>query len=334
MIKIPIRARPLGIGLASLVLLVPALYFAKPVLLPIILSTFITLLFSPLVNFLELKRIPRQVSVISLLLVLVMGIGLGVSALSEPVQEWWAELPKVVKDVSQEVSEATKSSTQELQKELDIAKNIDGLGHTTVFSFVKSFASTTPSILTQLMIILFMVYFMLNYGRDLFRQTITHLGNFGNKRRAVELVKTVQQDLSRYIGTITLVNAGLGLTVGVVFFFLGFEDPFVWGAFAGLMNFAPYLGPFISMCCFALVSYLQLDSISFTAIVVSSYLFMNLIESQFVTPTMLGKRFNLNPLIIFIWLVIWGFLWGGMGLLIGVPLLVCLNILFDRFELV
>ncbi len=67
--------------------------------------------------------------------------------------------------------------------------------------------------------------------------------------------------------------------------------------------------------------------------VVSIYLLLNLIESQFVTPTLLGKRFNLNPLVIFVWLVFWGWLWGGMGLLIGVPLLVCINILVDRLEL-
>ncbi|WP_265113062.1 AI-2E family transporter [Vibrio parahaemolyticus] len=118
-----------------------------------------------------------------------------------------------------------------------------------------------------------------------------------------------------------------------MFFVLGLEDPFLWGAFAGVMNFAPYLGPVISMVSFGFVAYLQLDSVSFMLTVVSIYLLLNLIESQFVTPTLLGRRFNLNPLVIFMWLVFWGWLWGGMGLLIGVPLLVCINILADRLAL-
>ncbi|MDF4900696.1 AI-2E family transporter [Vibrio parahaemolyticus] len=84
---------------------------------------------------------------------------------------------------------------------------------------------------------------------------------------------------------------------------------------------------------FGFVAYLQLDSVSFMLTVVSIYLLLNLIESQFVTPTLLGRRFNLNPLVIFMWLVFWGWLWGGMGLLIGVPLLVCINILADRLAL-
>jgi predicted PurR-regulated permease PerM len=159
------------------------------------------------------------------------------------------------------------------------------------------------------------------------------LHGFAKQRQAIELVKALQKDLSRYIGTITLVNAGLGLSVGAVFFVLGLEDPFLWGAFAGVMNFAPYLGPVISMVSFGFVAYLQLESVSFMLTVVSIYLLINLIESQFVTPTLLGKRFNLNPLVIFVWLVFWGWLWGGMGLLIGVPLLVCINILVERLEL-
>ncbi len=78
------------------------------------------------------------------------------------------------------------------------------------------------------------------------------------------------------------------------------------------MNFAPYLGPVISMVSFGFVAYLQLESVSFMLTVVSIYLLINLIESQFVTPTLLGKRFNLNPLVIFVWLVFWGgWLWGG-----------------------
>ncbi|MDW2095306.1 AI-2E family transporter, partial [Vibrio sp. 1866] len=163
--------------------------------------------------------------------------------------------------------------------------------------------------------------------------SVSRLHGFSKQRQAVELVQALQKDLSRYIGTITLVNAGLGLCVGLVFFVLGLEDPFLWGAFAGVMNFAPYLGPVISMVSFGFVAYLQLDSVSFMLTVVSIYLLLNLIESQFVTPTLLGRRFNLNPLVIFMWLVFWGWLWGGMELLIGVPLLVCINILADRLAL-
>ncbi|ENJ1589702.1 AI-2E family transporter [Vibrio parahaemolyticus] len=324
------------IGVSLLVLLlVPALYFAKPVLLPMVISTFVALLFSPLINYFEDKGLPRTITVVVTLTLLVSVSILGLAAISEPAKQWWAELPSIVQNVSQEVNEVTKASSEHMNAPLEIASdmNIDEMGNNTVFSLLKALATTTPTLLTQAMIVLFMVYFMLNHGRSLFRKSVSRLRCFSKQRQAVELVQALQKDLSRYIGTITLVNAGLGLCVGLVFFVLGLEDPFLWGAFAGGMNFAPYLGPVISMVSFGFVAYLQLDSVSFMLTVVSIYLLLNLIESQFVTPTLLGRRFNLNPLVIFMWLVFWGWLWGGMGLLIGVPLLVCINILADRLAL-
>ncbi|WP_413700796.1 AI-2E family transporter [Psychromonas sp. KJ10-10] len=105
------------------------------------------------------------------------------------------------------------------------------------------------------------------------------------------------------------------------------------GAFAGVLNFVPYIGPLISMVCFGVIAYVQFDSMSYAFIIISTYLFINLLESQFVTPTLLGRGFNLNPLIIFIWLILWGWLWGSMGMLIAVPLLVCLNTLLERLDL-
>ncbi|EGU6976792.1 AI-2E family transporter [Vibrio parahaemolyticus] len=324
------------IGVSLLVLLlVPALYFAKPVLLPMVISTFVALLFSPLINYFEDKGLPRTITVVVTLTLLVSVSILGLAAISEPAKQWWAELPSIVQNVSQEVNEVTKASSEHMNAPLEIASdmNIDEMGNNTVFSLLKALATTTPTLLTQAMIVLFMVYFMLNHGRSLFRKSVSRLRCFSKQRQAVELVQALQKDLSRYIGTITLVNAGLGLCVGLVFFVLGLEDPFLWGAFAGVMNFAPYLGPVMSMVSFGFVAYLQLDSVSFMLTVVSIYLLLNLIESQFVTPTLLGRRFNLNPLVIFMWLVFWGWLWGGMGLLIGVPLLVCINILADRLAL-
>ncbi|EGQ8501750.1 AI-2E family transporter [Vibrio parahaemolyticus] len=324
------------IGVSLLVLLlVPALYFAKPVLLPMVISTFVALLFSPLINYFEDKGLPRTITVVVTLTLLVSVSILGLAAISEPAKQWWAELPSIVQNVSQEVNEVTKASSEHMNAPLELASdmNIDEMGNNTVFSLLKALATTTPTLLTQAMIVLFMVYFMLNHGRSLFRKSVLRLRGFSKQRQAVELVQALQKDLSRYIGTITLVNAGLGLCVGLVFFVLGLEDPFLWGAFAGVMNFAPYLGPVISMVSFGFVAYLQLDSVSFMLTVVSIYLLLNLIESQFVTPTLLGRRFNLNPLVIFMWLVFWGWLWGGMGLLIGVPLLVCINILADRLAL-
>lgn len=180
-----------AIGATLLVLLlVPGLYFAKPILLPIVLSTFISLLCSPFINYLEDKGLPRAITVVLTLSFLVGASIIGLAAMSEPAKQWWSELPSIVKNVSQEVSEVTKASADHLNTPLNIANDMsmDEVGNNTVFSLVKTLATTTPTILTQAMIVLFMVYFMLNHGRSLFRKSVSYLHGFAKQRQAIELV--------------------------------------------------------------------------------------------------------------------------------------------------
>lgn len=310
-------------------------YFAKSILLPIIISTFIALLCSPLVNYLVKIKIPRQLGVISIIFIIVAILFSGANLFTEPAQQWWDKLPTLVKDLSHEVTTATESTIENSDANNSFVNksNVGEFQSNTVFSLIKSIAIATPSVITQLMMSLFMAYFLLSYGRSLFTGILMQFDSFSNKRKTVELVRTIQRDLSRYIGTVTLINMFLGLTVGGILFVFGVEDAFLWGALAGILNFAPYIGPLISMVCFAVIAYVQFDSMSYAFIIISTYLFINMLESQFVTPTLLGRGFNLNPLIIFVWLILWGWLWGSMGMLIAVPLLVCLNTLLERLAI-
>ena len=139
-----------AIGATLLVLLlVPGLYFAKPILLPIVLSTFISLLCSPFINYLEDKGLPRAITVVVTLSFLVGASIIGLAAMSEPAKQWWSELPSIVKNVSQEVSEVTQASADHLNTPLNIASDMgmDEVGNNTVFSLVKTLATTTPTIL-------------------------------------------------------------------------------------------------------------------------------------------------------------------------------------------
>lgn len=317
------------------IVLAVTFYFAKDILLPIIISTFIALLCSPLVNYLQKIGVPRTIGVLCVIFCMVGLLCAGISVLIEPAQQWWLKLPELVKDLSQEITSATSSDSinAAISSNLVSDSNVGEFKNNTLLSLVKSIAIAAPSVLTQVMIALFMSYFMLTYGRQLFTGFLMQFDSFSNKRKTVDLIRAIQKDISRYISTVTLINLGLGIVVGCVFFLFGIEDPFLWGAIAAVLNFAPYLGPLISMICFAVITYVQFDSASFTFIIISTYLLINMIESQFITPTLLGKRFNLNPLVIFIWLILWGWGWGSMGMLIGVPLLVCLSTLLEGLDI-
>lgn len=318
--------------IALIIMFIYILHVAKPFFLPVFFGTFISLLCGPLVNRLVRFGIPRIINVIAVLLGLVSFIVLSLNLLSEPAQQWWSKLPMLIQNVSNEVSEAAESSELGDKGDFNLSSTVanNGLTSNTSFSIIKSVLTTTPTIVTQLMVALFMAYFMMSYGRQMYSQCLSLFTRFSDKRKVVELVKVVQTDLSRYISSITIINVCLGVVVGCVFYMMGLKDPFLWGAFAGLMNYIPYLGPMVSVTCFALVSFLQFESLSYSLTVASLFLVINLIESQLATPTLLGKRFSLNPLILFVWLVFWGWLWGAMGMLMGGPLLVLINVVLSK----
>jgi predicted PurR-regulated permease PerM len=316
--------------LTMILMLIPAFYFAKPILLPVIFSAFIALLFSPLVNYLARIGIPRAINAMVVLMAFIGLILLSLYLLSEPAQQWWSKLPTLMN----QFTEATKEVTEGSGASSELANTVANgeLPNGTIFSVLETLIITAPTIVAQLMVVLFTAYFMMIYGRQLFTQALRLFKDFSTQRQAVELIKRIQKDLSLYIVSITLVNAGLAFCVGVVFYAMDIEDPFLWGAFAGVMNFIPYLGPMVSVICFTLVTYLQFSSLSYAFTVAATFLLINLIESQLITPTLLGKRFSLNPLVLFLWLMFWGWLWGAMGMLIAVPILVCVNVALERID--
>ncbi|UTA47741.1 AI-2E family transporter [Simiduia sp. 21SJ11W-1] len=310
------------------------LYFAKVILLPIVLAAFIALFSSPTVARLERIGVPRMLGTMGVLVTIVSGIAGAALLFTDPAQQWWHKLPEVMENLSNGVIEATQASAGSAMQDINNALNDQAqqseFRHTTILSLLQSLASATPTVLTQILVTLFLAYFFMVYGQQLLLNWVQIKNSFSDKRRAVELIHAMQADLSTYISTITLINIALGLTVGCVFYMLGVEDPFLWGALAGALNFAPYLGPMLSATAFSLVAYLQFQSLQFALLIPAVYLCINLLESQFVTPTLLGRTLDLNPLVVFLWLVVWGWLWGGFGMLVGVPLLVCVSIYLEQ----
>jgi predicted PurR-regulated permease PerM len=142
----------------------------------------------------------------------------------------------------------------------------------------------------------------------------------------------VERAISRYLLTITLINAGLGVAVFALLFAIGLPNAFIWGVVAFVFNFLPFLGALAGVVLVALYSVVMIEPLGTALLAPALYMLATTVEGQFVTPTILGRRLKLNTVSVFVTVVFWGWLWGIAGALMAVPFLVIVKVICDNVD--
>jgi predicted PurR-regulated permease PerM len=142
----------------------------------------------------------------------------------------------------------------------------------------------------------------------------------------------IENDISYYLVAFAAVNIGLGLAMGIVTAVLGIPNPLLWGTLVAILNFIPFIGAIASMCVLALAGYMSFDTPTLALAAPVSMFILSSISSEIVTPLVLGRGLRLNPVAIFIGIMLLGWLWGIIGVLLAVPLLASFNIICERVE--
>jgi predicted PurR-regulated permease PerM len=177
---------------------------------------------------------------------------------------------------------------------------------------------------------LVLLYLLLASG-DLFLQKLVHvMPTLHDKKRAVDISHEIQQNISNYLFSVSLINLGLGLVVSGGLYFMGVPNATMWGMFVAVLNFVPYFGPVAGVILLAVVGLLTFDTLGKGLLPPAWYLALHLLEANLITPVLLGRRFTLNPVVIFVSLIFWTWLWGVPGALLSVPILVSINVISDR----
>lgn len=327
------------IGLFTL-LVFYTLYFAQDVLVPIFIAILFNLLLSPLVLRLRRLRLPYYAAAAVVVVGLVGALGGAGYALSGPAVEWVHRAPQSLRDIEkkvrslkkpmQEVSQATKQVEQ--MAAVDPQAGSQPKVTVQQSSLPKMLAVSVSTLLTQTVIVIVLLYFLLASGDLFMRRFVKALSSGQEKRRAVEIARQMQKDVSLYLATVTMINGGLGIATGLAMWGLGMPSPVLWGVVAGLLNFIPYLGAMTTITILAVVGLLSFDSLGYGLLPAGVFFLLTNIEANLVTPYMLGRQLTLNPAIVFLALVLWGWLWGIAGALLAVPLLVTFKIFADHIE--
>jgi len=191
---------------------------------------------------------------------------------------------------------------------------------------------SVPTFLASLLVVLFSAFFMLASGDRLARNVLTFGKSWQTRRKIIIASREIQSELSRHLLTITLINGLLGLTVGLLMWAIEVPNPELWGTMVAVFNFAPYAGAVVSALILSVVGIASFTTLSEALMVPGVFLLVTSLEGALVTPMVLGQRLSLSPLVVFLSVIVWGWLWGVPGALIAVPLMCSVKVLMSHIE--
>jgi predicted PurR-regulated permease PerM len=193
-----------------------------------------------------------------------------------------------------------------------------------------TFINWTGTLLAGIGETLVLLYLLLASG-DLFLHKLVHvMPTLREKKRAVEISHEIQQNISNYLFSVSLINICLGIAVSGGLYFLGVPNAAMWGMLVAILNFVPYFGPVVGVMLLAAVGLLTFDTLWQGILPSVWYLLLHLLEANLITPILLGRRFTLNPVVVFVSLIFWTWLWGVPGALLSVPILASVKVVCDR----
>ena len=317
------------------------LWAAQEVLLPVLLAMFFALVGNPIIRTLRRLHVPRFVGA---LIVLVGGMaftGLLAQKMLPSAMEWAQQAPREMRQLAPKLRELTKPVQDANKAAENFARAAAGSQTGRQPQIVQAAPDdpygkllATPRVLASLLAVVLLTFFFMVYGENLQRNAIALLPGRQQKKFTVEILHSIEREVSRYVLTISIINTVVGLVFACVLYLLGLPlaEALLWGTMAALLNFAPYVGPLIGIVAMLLVGFISFEEPFQSMLPAVAYLVLHTIEGQIVTPIILGRRMALSPLVLILALMLFGWLWGIIGLLLAVPLLVCVKLVLARVE--
>jgi predicted PurR-regulated permease PerM len=332
-------ARSASVTILAVLAVFYTLFFARDFLMPIAFALLLDFLLSPVVRALRRLRVPTPIGAAVVVLGVVGLLTLGIYELSGPVQRWAAEAPKTLAATQARARTILRplERVTETAEQVEQATSVGGGGGPAEVvvrgpSLVSQLFGTTQRLITRMLEVFLLLYFLLAAGDLFLQKLIKVLPLRSEKRKAVEIARATESSVSTYLLTTALMNVGEGVVVGVAMYLLGMPNPALWGALVAVLEFIPYLGALTMVVILSAAALTTFDSVGHALLVPATFLAINLVQANVVYPTLLGHRLELNPVAILVGLSFWYFAWGIPGAFLAVPLLATFKIFCDHIE--
>lgn len=311
---------------------VTALVLARAFFMPVILAWLLTLTFSPVRRWLGRRGVGSGIVaalVVSFLLVIISAAAIG---LSTPVREYTEHAPSIMSDVERKLRGISSAIEKVAEASEEVEKLANGAEEEETDTVVVTgpgtltmIATSMPFVMAQLVLTLALLFFLIASGDTFYAKIVEASPTFRDKRLAMQIAYDIERKISRYFLTITVINAGLGVAIGVAMFLMGMPNPVLFGVMAFCLNFVPYLGALVGSVLAAAIGLVTFDHASTAALTGLVYLGLTATEGQFVTPYAVGRSLKLNPVVVFLAVAFWGWAWSVIGMVIAVPVLIALR---------
>jgi predicted PurR-regulated permease PerM len=315
-------AQAATVGIFTILFFV-ALSLAKAIILPVTAAFVVTLMLSPLSERADLYRVPQWLTALVLWLGAV-AVAFGVVDLvSAPVIDWVHKAPDIGRSIQDKLQVLSRplSGLREIRDALLPAQSDKAVKVDVVAIVQQTILFASPA-LGQILIFFVTLFFMLLGRRRLRHLVVRFFSHHEVRLRSLRIMNDIETNLTGYLSVMAIINAGVGIGAGIIAAVVGLPSPVAWGVLGFVLNFIPYIGAGIMELGMFLVGLVTFPTLTYAFIAPLLYILMGLIEGQFLTPSILGRRFTLNPLTVFISLVFWAWLWGPAGAFLAVPLLI------------
>lgn len=320
--------------------LLAALRIGRDLLIPLVLGVLLALVLSGIVEALRRYRVPRALSAVVLVLLIVVGAGAMLNAIWTPAQQWLESAPRVMRTIEHRIRPA-----QSIVRRIDaLAQRASALatpGEAAAAPAAPAPAATAaPAVSVSAVGVLAgttwvagaivmgvaLTLLLLAAGPGTMARMTATLAPDWQAVHVLRVIDAIRGEVGRYYGTLALINVGFGLATALIMRLLGMPNPMLWGALAGVLNFVPYLGCATTLAILTLVSLVTFDNISHTLMVSGSFLVLAAVEGHIVEPIFIGRRLDLNPIVVLVAVWVGGWMWGIAGVVFALPALVAAKV--------
>jgi predicted PurR-regulated permease PerM len=321
-------------GLALFLALPFVLSVGSVVFLPLVAAIILTIVLSPLADRLIRLGLPNVIASAVSLIAAIVAVVFAILVIVQPAYDLVDRAPAMIARIGEQFSalRGNFNWVSDINRQLTRITGNTASAQVVVAgpSVLEQVVVATPAVVLETLLTLLMSFFMIEARVRMKRRLLLERHSFGASLRAARVMRDVQERVASYILTVAQINFGVGVLVALGAWGLGLTAPIMWGGLAMVLNFLPYLGPLTMMALLALVGLGTADSVLLGLVPMLLFLAVHAVESNVVTPSLLGARFTVNPVMILLSISYFSWVWGVVGALLSVPILLTLTALFEH----